>query len=190
MTIAGRHTYGTNNVRVHRYETTNTNVYIGNFCSIAEDCEIFVGGGHPHWWISTWPFGHLDHGSFPNFDPKLGLEIEDASNWKNIYRSKNSKGDVVIGSDVWIGSHVTIMSGVTIGDGAVIACNSHVVRDVPPYCMAGGNPATVFKKRFSDEIIEKLLKLKWWDKSDEEINQISSILASSRFDLLFDKYEV
>ena len=56
--------------------------------------------------------------------------------------------------------------------------------------MAGGNPATVFKKRFSDDVIEKLLKLKWWDKPDEEINQISSILASSRFDLLFERYKL
>jgi len=188
MVHAGRHTYGTNNVRVHCYETTTTKLTIGNFCSIAEDCEVFLGGGHPHWWISTWPFGFLDHGSFPSFDPSLGLGEENKANWKHVYRSMNTKGDVNIGNDVWIGSHVTIMSGVTIGDGAVIAANSHVVRDIPPYSMAGGNPATVFKKRFSDEIIEKMLKLKWWDKTDEEIDQISSILASSRFDLLFEKY--
>jgi hypothetical protein len=56
--------------------------------------------------------------------------------------------------------------------------------------MAGGNPATVFKKRFSDEIIEKLLKLKWWDKPDSEINEICSILASDKFDLLFKKYNL
>lgn len=184
----GKCTYGMNNVTVHRWETTNTQLKIGAFCSIADNCQVFLGGGHPHKWISTFPFGHIHEHLFTKFDPKLGMKLEDDKNWKHEYRSRNTKGDVIIGNDVWIGRGVTIMYGVTIGDGSVIAANSHVVSDVEPYSMVGGNPARLIKKRFDDETIEKLLKLKWWDKPDEEINEICSILASDRFDLLFARY--
>ena len=74
-----------------------------------------------------------------------------------------TRGDVIIGNDVWIADNVTIMSGVRIGDGAVIACNSHVVKDVEPYSIVGGNPAKFIKHRFTQEQIECLLKIKWWN---------------------------
>ena len=76
------------------------------------------------------------------------------------------------------------MSGVKIGDGAVIAANSVVVKDVEPYTIVGGNPAKVIKKRFSDDIINNLLELKWWDWSNEKINENLNILCSNNFDKL------
>ena len=79
------------------------------------------------------------------------------------------KGDTVIGNDVWIGQNVTIMPGVKIGDGAIIAANSTVVKSVEPYTIYGGNPAKYIKKRFSDEKIEFLLKLQWWNWDEEKI---------------------
>ena len=81
------------------------------------------------------------------------------------------KGDIHIGNDVWIGYNATIMAGVTIGDGAVIATNSTVIKDVEPYSIVGGNPAREIKKRFSDEIIKKLLELKWWNWEIEQITK-------------------
>jgi acetyltransferase-like isoleucine patch superfamily enzyme len=74
-----------------------------------------------------------------------------------------TKGDVNIGHDTWICDDVTILSGVTIGNGAIIAAGSVVTKDVPPYCIVAGNPARLVKKRFTDEQIEKLQNLKWWD---------------------------
>lgn len=74
-----------------------------------------------------------------------------------------SNGDVVIGHDVWIGSNVTIMSGVVVGSGSVLAANSHVVKDVLPYEIVGGNPAQHIRFRFDDELREVLLDLSWWD---------------------------
>jgi len=79
------------------------------------------------------------------------------------------KGDIVIGNDVWIGYGVTILSGVTIGDGAIVAANSCVVKDVPPYSIVGGVPAKVIKYRFDDETIGKLLKIRWWDWDEQKI---------------------
>ena len=64
---------------------------------------------------------------------------------------------------------MTILPGITIGDGAIIAANTTVTKDVPPYSIAGGNPSKVIKKRFSDEKIETLLELKWWDWNIEKI---------------------
>lgn len=74
-----------------------------------------------------------------------------------------SKDTVHIGNDVWIATGAQILLGVTIGDGAIIAAGSVVTKDVPPYTVVGGVPAKVIRKRFSDDVIEKLLELKWWE---------------------------
>lgn len=84
-----------------------------------------MGGNHRTDWLTTYPFGHIHKDIFTNFSG-VGHPA--------------TKGSVVIGNDVWIGTNVTIMSGVSIGDGAVIANNSHVVKDVLPYSIVGGNP--------------------------------------------------
>ena len=89
------------------------------------------------------------------------------------------KGDTIIGNDVWIGQNVTIMPGVHIGDGAIIGTNSVVAKDIPPYAIAVGNPCRVVRKRFDDELINILLKLRWWDKSIEEIENLMPILSCS-----------
>ena len=73
------------------------------------------------------------------------------------------KGDTVVGNDVWIGQNVTVLPGVHIGDGAIIAANSVVAKDVPPYCIAGGNPCRVIRRRFDEELTAYLLELQWWD---------------------------
>jgi len=79
-----------------------------------------------------------------------------------------SKGDISLGSDVWIGTQSVVLSGATISDGAVIGANSVVNSFVPPYAIAVGSPAKVVKYRFSDQLIRRLLTLKWWDWGDEE----------------------
>ena len=89
------------------------------------------------------------------------------------------KGDTVIGNDVWICQNSTILPGVHIGDGAIIGANSIVGSDVSPYTIVVGNPANVLRKRFDDEMIELLLKFKWWDKSIEEIDLLIPILTCS-----------
>jgi virginiamycin A acetyltransferase len=126
-------------------------VKIGNFCSIASG-TVIQENNHNHQAITTYyikarVFGE-DHGV-------------DAV----------SKGAITIGNDVWIGAKATILSGVTIGDGAVIAANSIVTKDVPPYAIVGGNTAKIIKYRFSDEIIEKLLEIQWWNWDIEKIQR-------------------
>lgn len=79
------------------------------------------------------------------------------------------KGGIRIGNACWIGDRVIILSGVTIGDGAILGAGSVVTRDVPPFSVAAGNPAKVIRTRFSDQTTEALLKIKWWDWSEERI---------------------
>lgn len=86
--------------------------------------------------------------------------------------SKLAKNNPVeIGNDVWIGWNAVIMPGVTIGDGAIVAAGAVVTHDVPCYAIVGGVPAKVIKKRFSDEIIKQLMKIKWWNWPDEKIKE-------------------
>ena len=169
----GKKTYGSENIKIYEWGEGKT-IKIGSFCSIATNIQIFIGGNHRHDWITTYPFGHIHQDIYENFNG----EGHPASN-----------GDVIIGNDVWIGANVTIMSGVIIGDGAVIANNSHVVKNVEPYTIVGGNPAKPIRKRFDDETITKLLKLKWWDFEDNEINKILPILCSSNLNELFELYK-
>lgn len=78
------------------------------------------------------------------------------------------KGDTIVGNDVWIGQNVTVMPGVHIGSGSLIAANSVVTKDIPPYCIAGGNPCRMIRRRFEDDLISYLLNLKWWDWDAEK----------------------
>jgi len=67
------------------------------------------------------------------------------------------------------------ISGVTIGDGAVIGANSLVTKDVEPYIIIGGNPAIPIRKRFDQQTIDRLLRIKWWDWDIEKIKEMCLI---------------
>jgi acetyltransferase-like isoleucine patch superfamily enzyme len=86
-----------------------------------------------------------------------------------------------IGNDVWIGDAVCIKGGVSIGNAAVVGMGSVVTKDIPPYSIWAGNPALEIRKKFSDEIIERLEKPRWWENPDENLKVIS---------LRFDEVEV
>lgn len=70
------------------------------------------------------------------------------------------------------------MPGVKVGDGAIIAANSTVVKNIEPYTIYGGNPAKFIKKRFSDEKVEFLLNLQWWNWDEEKIFNNLEMLTS------------
>ena len=74
------------------------------------------------------------------------------------------------------------MPGVKIGDGAIIAAYSVVTKDVAPYHVVGGNPARFIKKRFDDDLIELLEKVKWWDFDPEQLVDILPLLCCENLD--------
>lgn len=159
----GRFTYGLEKKRILQWNE-GASLTIGSFCSIAAGGEIFLGGGHRVDWITTFPFGHI-------FKEALGdTEIKG---------HPTTRGNVVIGNDVWLGANCVVMSGVTIGDGAVVAAGTHVVKDIPPYSIVGGNPGQHIRYRFDEEIISLLLYLKWWDLPVAEIKELSSLLCTA-----------
>ena len=154
-----------NNVLYH-YPINHDKLKIGKFCSIACGAKfLFNSANHTMKSLSTYPF--------PIFFEEWGLDIRDiTSAWDN-------KGDIVIGNDVWIGYEAVIMAGVTIGDGAVIGTRAVVTKDVPPYTIVGGVPARQIRKRFSEDKIEYLLNLKWWDWPIEKISQNIEFITSA-----------
>jgi acetyltransferase-like isoleucine patch superfamily enzyme len=162
----GKYTYGDPNI--HRYLSNNdADLTIGKFCSIGSNVKIYLGGNHRIDRVTTYPFGHIHKDTFNTF---------------NGSGHPATKGDVIIGNDVWIGENATIMSGVRIGDGAVIANNSHVVKDVEPYSLVEGNPAKFIKYRFTKEQMDNLLLIKWWDWDDDKINKHCRLLCNDRID--------
>ncbi len=143
------------NVKYH-FDFTGDKLIIGKFCMIASGAKFIMNGAnHLTDALSTYPFAIFGKGWETAMDEK----------------SYPNKGNSVIGNDVWIGHNATIMAGVKIGDGAIIATNSTVVKDVEPYAIVGGNPASEIKKRFQKATIEKLLELKWWDWDIEKITK-------------------
>ena len=97
------------------------------------------------------------------------------------------KGDTIIGNDVWIGQSTTILPGVKIGDGVIIGTESVVGSNVEPYSIIAGNPAKIIRKRFDDELIELMLKFKWWDLPIEKINELIPLLHNNDLEYVKEK---
>ena len=136
---------------------------IGKYCSIADGVEILLGGNHRYDWITTYPF------------PSFNNDWPEASTIEGVL---TTNGDVIIGNDVWICQGAIILSGVRIGDGAIIGARAVVSKDVSSYSIVAGNPAREIKRRFNDETINKLLKIKWWDWPPEKIKKNIKMLCS------------
>ncbi|WP_145506863.1 Vat family streptogramin A O-acetyltransferase [Yersinia alsatica] len=145
---------------------------IGKFCAIAKGAQFIMNGAnHKLSGFSTFPFYIFGNG------------------WEKAMPQADDlpyKGDTIIGNDVWIGYKALIMPGVKIGNGAIISSRSVVTSDVPAYAVVGGNPANVIKKRFTDETIEMLEKLAWWDWPVEKITQNLTAIMSSNLEALHD----
>lgn len=137
---------------------------IGKFCAIARGVKFIMNGAnHKLSGFSTFPF----------FIFGSGWEVATPAPGELPY-----KGDTVIGNDVWIGFDALIMPGVKIGDGSIIAARSVVTRDVPPYSIVGGNPASVKKPRFDDAAIAGLLRIQWWNWDAAKITRNLSLITS------------
>lgn len=137
-------------------------LFIGDYVSIGAEAVILMGGNNTHRmdWFSDYPFS------------------------EKIIESYQSKGDTIIADGVWIGMRAMILPGVKISEGAVIAANSIVTKDVPPYTVVAGNPAQSKRRRFSEEIIAELLNLQIYSRSEEEITKLIPFLCSNDIEAL------
>lgn len=153
----GNATYGTINVY---NDLKERRLLIGHYCSIGPNVLFILGLDHPVNRISSYPFNTF----FDNVGKVDAI----------------SKGDIILDDDVWIGAGATIMSGVHIGQGAVIAAGAVVTKDVPPYAIVGGVPAKVIKYRFTEDMIEELLKV--------DYSQLDEHMIREHIDELYQKF--
>lgn len=153
----GDHTYG----RLAVAEKGKAPLHIGKFCSIASGVTVILGN-HRTDSVSTYPFatmgGVWPHGVLARPD-------------------HTATGPVHIGDDVWIGRDALVMPGVTIGSGAVVAAGAVVTKDVPPYGVVAGVPARLLRYRFAPEVVERLLRLRWWDWDDATVDRYLPLMA-------------
>ncbi|MCI3922713.1 CatB-related O-acetyltransferase [Paenibacillus sp. TRM 82003] len=145
------------------YECTLVNCDVGAFTSIAD--HVSIGDfRHPMEWVSMSPVFYAGRDS-------VKKKFSTHSVPGNSARTR-------IGNDVWIGKYVLIKSGVTVGDGAVIGMGSIVTKDVGPYSIVVGSPASEIRKRFDEVTIEKLLQIKWWNFSDERLSKYAHLITN------------
>lgn len=130
-------------------DTIINNTKIGKFCSIGPNCRIGLGKHPTKDFVSTHPI-------FFSMIKQSQISFAD----KNYFEEFNN---IKIGNDVWIGANVVIIDGVVIGDGAIIGAGAVVTKNISPYAIVGGVPAKVITYKFSKEIRNKLLTIKWWD---------------------------
>ena len=133
---------------------------IGRYCSIGHKVTVLTGTHPSHKFVST-------HPTFFSLGLQNGTTYVSTQKFKEkIYADENNKYGCIIGNDVWIGYNATIMGGCIIGDGAINAAGALVKENVEPYTIVAGQPAKVIGKRFDDEKIAFLMKIKWWDKPE------------------------
>jgi acetyltransferase-like isoleucine patch superfamily enzyme len=159
----GRFTYGDPLVATFPGDTAA--VRIGAFTSIGPDVILMDGGNHRADWVSTFPF-------------RACLDMDGA------YQDGHpaSRGDIEIGNDVWIGRGARVLSGVKIGNGAVVGGYAVVSRDVRPYAIVVGNPARETRRRFTDEQVDALERIAWWDWPMDTILQAVPQLCDGDID--------
>ncbi len=161
----GRYTYtGRNFVAWHSK--------IGSFCSISWNVSL-GGGEHDYHRVTSSAFLYSD--------------IFDLRGDHKGYNRFTKECE--IGNDVWIGCNVVVCRGVKIGNGAVIAAGAVVTKDVEPYTIVGGVPAKLIKKRYDNDICERMKKIKWWDLPSNVIKDNYDLFDSYPTHMLLNKLE-
>ena len=159
----GRFTYGIPTLIA--FGTALPRLNIGAFCSIADKVELMLDGNHRSDWISTYPF-----------------RIQFGMRGANEDGHPASRGPITIGNDVWLARGALILSGVTIGHGAVVGARAVVTRDVAPYSVVAGNPARHTRYRFNADAISALLRIRWWDWPESQIQSSVASLCDANID--------
>lgn len=164
----GKYTYGALNIEHYNREAC---LSIGNYCSVAKNVVFLLGGEHDYRKISTWPFLSMIY-------PECKRDQE------------HHNLNITIEDDVWIGYGTIILAGVTIGKGSVIGAGAVVAKDIPPYSVFVGN--RVVKKRFSDQVIEKLMDIDYsriqHHSSDEYRNYVNTLVDELNVDLIKEAF--
>jgi len=134
---------------------------MGRYCSIGQNVNCIFGKHPTSNFVST-------HPAFFSPNHSIGFSYVSENKFKehSVAVDDEKKYAIAIGHDVWLGDNVSLMEGVNIGNGAIVAANALVTKNIEPYTIVGGVPAKEIKKRFTNEEINFLNNLKWWDKPE------------------------
>lgn len=160
-------------------------VDIGRYCSIGE--SVVIGAPeHPLDWFSTHPFAFTRPEHLANFyaSPEFAALAPASDCAAPVFVPP---GRTTVGHDVWIGAQASIKRGLSIGHGAVVGLGSVVTHDVPPYAIVAGTPAKIFRLRFSEKIVERLLALAWWQY---DLQPLKAQLDFSRVEATLETLEL
>jgi acetyltransferase-like isoleucine patch superfamily enzyme len=153
----GQNTHVGPDVTTGAYFSLNDDCYmarttVGRYVSIGARSAINPFA-HPVDWLSTNEF---------QYHP---VAYDWVQEWRDVVKLPQESlfKSVTIGNDVWCGHNVNIMGDTTIGSGAIVGAGAVVTHDVPPYAIVGGTPAKVIRYRFAENLIERLLAVRWWD---------------------------
>lgn len=136
---------------------------MGAYCAIGARSAINPFN-HPFTWMSNHEF---------QYHPKSFDWVPEWNDLKRLQRTPDMFEESHIGNDVWTGHHAIVLPGVSVGDGAVVAAGSVVTKDVPPYAIVAGVPARIVRMRFPEPVIERLLKVRWWEFELSELSGLN-----------------
>jgi len=190
MLVVGAHSYAPPAL-VRVFAGDSARVRIGKWCSIAGGVEIMPGGNHRTDTVTTYPIQRQLGltGVSPQAGQARSADAAASAADPTSTGEAVSDGDVEIGNDVWIGRGAKILGGVTIGDGAVIAAWSVVTRSIPPYTVAAGVPARAIRLRFPQEIVDSLLRVRWWNWDDAVVIERAEELTGDDLTAFTQKYD-
>ena len=161
----------------YSFSTFGKSISVGRYCSMGGGIKL-MGNRHEPSFVTTHPV--VTDQDWVYLAQGFGKV------WKNTLINKDY-GKVVIGNDVWIGDDVIIKGGCKIGDGAIVAAGSVVTKDVPPYAIVGGNPAKIIRLRFREDIVEKLMEIRWWRFPFWDLNELN---WTNIEDFIYKFYEI
>ena len=170
----GRGSYFDRNINIISW-SDEYRIIVGKYCSIGRDCNFFLHANHRPDWVTT-------------SSQLWGPVTPDVADMHMRMGHPTCKGDIIVENDVWIGAKSNIMSGVKIGNGAIIGATATVTKDVPPYAIVVGNPAKIVKYRFTEKQRESLLKIAWWDWTEDRIKTEAMDLWSERINDFIDRH--
>lgn len=152
------------------------NVTVGKFANIASFTRI---GPTDH------PTGNA---SLHHFLYRSEDYWDDAGRDEDFFATRHARR-AFIGHDTWIGHGAVVRPEVTIGHGAVVASSAVVTRDVAPYTVVAGVPATPLRSRFAPELAERMMALAWWDWPHELLRARLADFRAMSAGAFLEKYE-